>query len=100
MDYSMKKEINLKTLKFDDEIEKQIDQCLNLVKEIFGKDLLGVYLYGSAMLDGLQKYSDIDLLVVSDRSTTYEEKTKLVTKLLQISGVYMTSTKLPIEMTI
>ncbi|HBB7077253.1 TPA: DUF4111 domain-containing protein [Legionella pneumophila] len=96
----MKKEINLKTLKLDDEAERQIDQCLNLVKEIFGQDLLGVYLFGSSILGGLQKYSDIDLLVVSDRSTTHEEKTKLAIKLLQISGVYMKSTKLPIEMTI
>ncbi|HAT1867329.1 aminoglycoside adenylyltransferase domain-containing protein [Legionella pneumophila] len=96
----MKKEINLKTLKLDDETERQIDQCLNLVKEILGQDLLGVYLFGSSILGGLQKYSDIDLLVVSDRSTTHEEKTKLAIKLLQISGVYMKSTKLPIEMTI
>ena len=96
----MKKEINLKLLKLDDETERQIDQCLNLVKEIFGQDLLGIYLYGSSIFGGLQKYSDIDLLVISDRSTTHEEKTKLATRLLQISGVYMKSTKLPIEMTI
>ncbi|CEK10741.1 aminoglycoside adenylyltransferase family protein [Legionella hackeliae] len=96
----MERKTNLKALKLDDETEKQIDQCLNLVKEIFGQDLLGVYLYGSSVLGGLQKYSDIDLLVVSDRSTTYAEKTKLSTNLLQISGVYMKSTKLPIELTI
>ena len=96
----MKRKINLKAFKLDDETERQIDQCLNLVKEIFGQDLLGVYLYGSSILGGLQKYSDIDLLVVSERSTTYDEKTKLANELLQISGVYMKSTKLPIEMTI
>lgn len=92
--------MNLNTLKLDDETERQINQCLHLVKEIFGQDLLGVYLYGSSIVGGLQKYSDIDLLVVSDRSTTHAEKTKLAAKLLQISGVYMKSTKLPIEMTI
>ena len=96
----MKKEINFKTLKLDNETERQIDQCLNLIKEIFGQDLLAVYLYGSSILGGLQKYSDIDLLVVSDRSTTHEEKTKLATRLLQISGIYMKSTKRPIELTI
>lgn len=98
--YSMRKKINLTLLKLDDETERQINQCLNLVKEILGQDLLGVYLYGSSILGGLQKYSDIDLFVVSDRSTTPEEKTKLATILLKISGVYMKSTKLPIEMTI
>ena len=87
-------------LKLNDEIKNQINQCLNLVKEIFGQDLLGVYLYGSSILGGLQKYSDIDLLVVTNRASTYEEKTQLATQLLQISGVYMVSTKLPIEMTL
>lgn len=96
----MKTEIACTNLKLDSNTEKQIDQCLSLVKEIFDQDLLGVYLYGSAMLDGLQKYSDIDLFVVLSRPTTYEEKTRLVSALLKISGVYMKSTKLPIEMTI
>ena len=82
------------------ETEEQIAQCLNLLKDVLGKDLLGVYLYGSAIVGGLQKHSDIDLFVVSDRSTTYEEKIKLVRNLLQISGIYMKSSKLPIELTI
>ena len=80
--------------------EKQIHECLNLVKEIFGQDLLGIYLYGSFVVGGLQKYSDIDLFVVSNRATTREEKAKLVTALLKISGIYMKSKELPIEMTI
>jgi predicted nucleotidyltransferase len=96
----MNKEKKCNELKLDVETERQIEQCLNLLKEILGKDLLGVYLYGSSVFGGLQKYSDLDLFVVSSRSTTHEEKTQLVTKLLLISGVYMKSTKLPIEMTI
>lgn len=100
MGLRMKKEINRRVLNLDVEAERQIEQCLNLVKEIFGQDLLGVYLYGSSVFGGLQKYSDLDLFVVSNRSTTHEEKMQLATKLLQISGVYMRSTKLPIEMTI
>ena len=80
--------------------EKQINECLILLNDIFRNDLLGVYLYGSSILGGLQKYSDIDLFVVSARATTHEEKTKLVTGLLKISGIYMKNKKLPIEMTI
>lgn len=87
-------------LKLNDETKNQINQCLKLVKEIFGRDLLGVYLYGSSIIGGVQKYSDIDLLVVTNRASTYEEKTQLATQLLQISGVYMADTKLPIEITI
>ncbi len=82
------------------EIEKQIQQCLNLLQDVLGQNLLGVYLYGSSIVGGLQKYSDIDLFVVLDRSTTREEKTKLAISLLQISGIYMKSEKPPIEMTI
>jgi hypothetical protein len=59
-----------------------------------------VYLYGSSVLGGLQKYSDIDLFVISERATTDKEKQTLVNSLLQISGVYMKSLKLPIELTI
>ena len=84
----------------NDEAEEQITQSLNLLKNIFGQNLLGVYLYGSSIVGGLQKYSDIDLFVVSSRSTTYEEKTRLVAELLQISGVYMKSLKRPMEITI
>ena len=77
----MKKNINLAILKLDSNVKKQIYECLDLVEEIFGKDLLGVYLYGSSRLGGLQKYSDIDLFVVSNRAATLEEKAKLVTAL-------------------
>lgn len=96
----MKKVVNLANLKLDSNTKNQIHKCLNLVKEIFGQDLLGTYLYGSSILGGLQKYSDIDLFVVSNRATTREEKVKIATALLKISGIYMKSKKLPIEMTI
>src|SRR3990167_11517032 len=84
----------------NDGTEEQIAQGLNLLKDALGRDLLGVYLYGSSIVGGLQKYSDIDLFVVSNRSTTYEEKRKLVSNLLKISGVYLKSSKRPIEVTI
>ncbi len=96
----MKREVNLAKLKLNSNVKKQIHKCLDLVMEIFGQDLLGIYLYGSSIVGGLQKYSDIDVFVVSNRATTREEKAKLVTALLQISGIYMKSKKLPIEMTI
>jgi streptomycin 3"-adenylyltransferase len=96
----MEKERNPVNVKLDSNAKKQIHECLNLVKEVFGQDLLGMYVYGSSIVWGLQKYSDIDLFVVSNRATTREEKAKLATALLKISGIYMKSEKLPIEMTI
>lgn len=96
----MKEEINFANLKLDSNAKKQMQECLHLVRDIFGQDLLGMYLYGSAIVGGLQKYSDIDLFVVSNRATTRAEKARLATALLEISGIYMKSEKLPIEMTI
>jgi predicted nucleotidyltransferase len=71
-------------------IKQQLSECLDLLTKILG----------SALVGGLQKYSDIDLLVVTNRATTLDEKRELVTHLLQISGIYMKDTKPPIEMTI
>ena len=50
------------------ETEGQINQCVDLLKDVLGKDLLGVYLYGSAVVGGLQKYSDLDLFARSQSS--------------------------------
>jgi streptomycin 3"-adenylyltransferase len=96
----MEKKINPVNLLLNSIAKKQINECLNLVNEIFEHDLLGVYLYGSSILGGLHKYSDIDIFVVINRASTREEKAKLATALLKISGIYMKSKKLPIEMTI
>jgi streptomycin 3"-adenylyltransferase len=85
----------------DEIINKQIDDCLVLLRDVLREDLLGVYLYGSLLMGGLQKYSDIDLLAVSSRETTKEEKEQLEKALLKISGIYGVSKDLkPIELTI
>ncbi|MGA8165581.1 MAG: aminoglycoside adenylyltransferase family protein [Waddliaceae bacterium] len=82
------------------EAQKQLKDSLELLKTIFGPDLLGVYLYGSSLVGGLQRYSDIDLLVVINRKTTSKEKAVLIDNFLQISGIYMKSSKLPLEVTL
>ncbi|MBM3886797.1 adenylyltransferase, partial [Candidatus Dependentiae bacterium] len=82
-------------------MQQQLNESLELLQMIFGRDLLGVYLYGSALVGGLQKYSDIDLLVITNRATTTKEKNTLATKLLEISGLYMQGgPKRPLEITI
>ncbi len=81
-------------------VKQQLNECLNALTKILGTDLLGVYIYGSYLVGGLQKYSDIDLLVVINRATTTKEKIELITNLLQISGIYMKGNKPPIEMTL
>lgn len=84
----------------DSETEKQISQCFNVLRKIFREDLLGVYLYGSAVTGGLQAFSDIDLFVISNRAMTITEKAKLLGEILKISGIYQKSQKRPIELII
>lgn len=84
----------------DTQTQEQINQCISLLQDIMSEDLLGIYLYGSAIIGGLQKYSDLDLLVITNRNTTSVEKTKLISHLLAISGVYKLESKRPLEMTI
>lgn len=78
----------------------QINECLGLVTRILSDNLLGVYLYGSSLIGGLQKYSDIDLFIVTKDAATASDKNKLTQHLLQISGLYMKNSRRPIEMTI
>ena len=69
-----------------DEDQQQLDRVLSLVRELLGPHAVGAYLFGSAVLGGLQPESDLDVLVVSKRQTTREEKQHLVDRLLTISG--------------
>ncbi|ASQ45168.1 aminoglycoside adenylyltransferase family protein [Legionella clemsonensis] len=82
------------------DVKQQLNECLDVLTKVLGADLLGVYLYGSFLVGGLQKYSDIDLFVVTNRAMNTKEKRELISHLLQISGIYMKSTKPPLEVTL
>ena len=58
-----------------DEDRRQLDRVSRLVREVLGEDVAGAYLFGSAVHGGLQPDSDLDVLVVSERHTTLDEKT-------------------------
>jgi streptomycin 3"-adenylyltransferase len=57
-----------------------------LVQDVLGRDALGAYLFGSAVLGGLKPRSDLDVIAVSTRPTAREEKRRLVERLLAVSG--------------
>jgi predicted nucleotidyltransferase len=69
-----------------DEDRRQLDRLTRLVRAVLGPDAVGAYLFGSAVLGGLKRESDLDVLAVSRRHTTREEKQRLVERLLAISG--------------
>jgi predicted nucleotidyltransferase/GNAT superfamily N-acetyltransferase len=95
-DTQMQKQIGNSTT----QLQQQLKKSIELLQTILDHDLLAIYLYGSALVGGLQKYSDVDLFVVTHRATTTEEKTQLIHRLLQISGLYMKGAKFPLEITI
>lgn len=64
---------------------EQLDQAVALVREVLGDELVGLYLFGSAVLGGLTPTSDLDLLAVSRRPTAPAERSRLVEGLLALS---------------
>jgi predicted nucleotidyltransferase len=66
--------------------QQQLARVVALVRDVLGPNAVGVYLFGSAVLGGLQPRSDLDVLALSKRRTTREEKQGLVDRLLAISG--------------
>ncbi len=52
--------------------DAQINQIISLLGSIFSENLIGVYLYGSSVLGGLQRYSDIALLAVTNHHSSLE----------------------------
>jgi streptomycin 3"-adenylyltransferase len=63
----------------------QLDETVAALGEVLGPDLLGVYLFGSAVMGGLRPRSDLDVMAVSTRPTTRQQKRALVDRLLSIS---------------
>lgn len=66
--------------------KEQLKQTISRVQVLFPKELTGIYLYGSAALDGLRPESDLDLLIFTDRPLTESARASLTQELLCLSG--------------
>src|SRR3954454_20320698 len=64
----------------------QLDRVLGGVRDLFRGEVVGAYLFGSAVLGGLKPASDLDVLAVVQRPTTREQRQRLVAALLPMSG--------------
>lgn len=64
----------------------QAERVAAVVREVLGENVIGVYLHGSAVFGGLRPTSDIDVLGVTRRPTTRDERRALIRRLLPISG--------------
>jgi predicted nucleotidyltransferase len=63
----------------------QIERALAGVRDALGTDLVGAYLFGSAVLGGFGPRSDLDVMVVSGRRMSQEEKRRLIAHLREAS---------------
>jgi streptomycin 3"-adenylyltransferase len=80
---------------------EQLDAVVSSVLRTLRDSVVGVYHYGSVVLGGLRRFSDLDLLVVVDRPTTGEQRRQLVAEIMPVSG--SRGTRLagrPVEVTI
>jgi len=88
-------------LTLDVRTETQLDHVVDLVRRVLGTDVVGVWLYGSAVIGGLQPSSDLDVFVLSRRPTEPADRRALVDGLLPISGARAaTGPARPIELTV
>ena len=83
-------------------VDDQSDAAVDVIRRgLANSEIVGLYLYGSAVAGGLRPDSDLDLFVVTDRRLSGGEKARIVEGLLPISGrKTRPPTWRPIEVTI
>jgi hypothetical protein len=66
----------------------QIAAATRIIRDVLGNAALAAYLYGSAVAGGLRANSDLDILTVSNRTLTNDERAAIIERLLPISGLH------------
>lgn len=82
------------------QIPFQAKLVVDLIFTLLEDQLLGVYLYGSAVLGGLQVNSDVDLLLMVKDPLTAQQRNQLTAQLMKVSGRVGCKERRPIELTI
>lgn len=68
------------------EIPKEAIQASKIIEELLDSILVGIYLYGSAVMGGLRINSDVDILVITNQSLSEKTRRNLTNRLMLISG--------------
>jgi len=67
-------------------VAAQVEAVVGLVRASLGSNLMGAYLYGSAVMGGMQPTSDLDVYVVVRERTSPEQRRTLIDGLRPLSG--------------
>ena len=65
---------------------EQTERLIDLLRDALGSNLMGIYLYGSAVDGGLKPASDLDLLAVTSRRMTTAQRRRLIDGLRPVSA--------------
>ena len=68
------------------EIPNEAKRAQSVVEGVLGDSIIGIYFFGSAVVGGLKRDSDVDLLVVVTNPPTFAQRKALVTQLMSASG--------------
>ena len=82
------------------EFPQQVNQVISIAETILQGQILGIYLYGSATMNGLRPDSDIDILIITKQELSNSIRADLTKQLLKISGSVGCIEKRPLEVTI
>ena len=82
------------------EFPQQVNQVISIAETILQGQMLGIYLYGSATMNGLRPDSDIDILIITKQELSNSIRADLTKQLLKISGSVGCIEKRPLEVTI
>ena len=81
-------------------LPQQVLETASLARAVFGTKLCSVLLYGSAALRGTRPDSDLDLLLVTEREMTQDERLQMTGRLLALSGPVGCRNRRPMEVTV
>jgi streptomycin 3"-adenylyltransferase len=80
---------------------RQLTEIVGALDEVLGAALIGSYVHGSVVLGGLHPHSDLDVLALTERESTVDEKARLFACMLELSGRYPSEgSPRPIELTV
>ncbi|MBT2774694.1 DUF4111 domain-containing protein [Halomonas sp. ISL-60] len=83
------------------EIPDEARQAQSVVENVLGEAVVGIYLFGSSVVGGLKRDSDVDILVAVDDLLTSCQKKELVVQLMNVSGAIGNQQSIrPLELTV